>query len=497
MNTKIKNNYWFFLFFFIVFTAILFFAPHTVDDNYYDYLNLKDFGDILKFSAGYGNGRVLGNMLAVYLCKSRIAAVVVRALSITGVLYLIPKLIENEVRSITLLCTSLLLIGIGPLAFGEVYSWISAFSNYLPPVVCVLICVIEIRNGMDNSRPDLLKCIIIFILGYAGQLFTENSTVNNFVISFIIIVFFIVKKRNLKLPIIFFASTSLGSVTLLALRLFCHDERGLYSTADYGVKFGSVIRFFLDCLNNYIKFSKWTSQWIVLFVFLQIEIFMILKYSKTEKNIFSKAKFWILGCTLLHLLLLIINIFVSNIPLKAAILVTFTLYLLCLILLSGYMDKKIKFVYLFTLILSIFTATYLLVLNPLNPRILFYTYIILTCLVLVLLPYTIEKFSEKIMKMFSIVSKVILCAFSIAIFIIHIDIYKTNIKVNDFVDLQIKSGEDKVCVCPISETGYFHDSFTRARLGYTYYKNEPFDVEFIDVDTDEWKKIYEKWNIKN
>ena len=62
----------FYALFFVLFALVMYSSPHTVDDAYYDYLNITNLHKMIHFSAGYGNGRVLGNLLAIVLCKSQL-----------------------------------------------------------------------------------------------------------------------------------------------------------------------------------------------------------------------------------------------------------------------------------------------------------------------------------------------------------------------------------------------------------------------------------------
>lgn len=96
MTINKKRLILFYVLFFVLFAAVMYFSPHTVDDAYYDYLNLTSPYKILHFAAGYGNGRVLGNLLAVILCKSQLFAAVFRSASVCGLVYFIVRLVNGK-----------------------------------------------------------------------------------------------------------------------------------------------------------------------------------------------------------------------------------------------------------------------------------------------------------------------------------------------------------------------------------------------------------------
>lgn len=495
MNRENRINGLILILFFLGFTAVLFFAPHTVDDNYYDYLNLTRFTDILKFSAGYGNGRVLGNMLGVYLCKSRTAAAVVRSGTLTLLLYFFPKLFDNKVKSSALLCTALMIIGLGSKMFGQTYSWISCFANYLPPVLAVILCLYIIKESRTVKKPAWMSFVPVIVLGYTGQLYTENSALNNCMLAFFLLVTaFFIKKENWKLPLAFFLSTGLGGATMLALRLFCTDERGLYKDFDYKIETRSLAGF---VFSNFNRLSWWTSQFFVLLIILLAEVLIIIKYSDPDKPVLKKLKLPVSVCFILNTAVSLLNYIVNNKYVRGVHFITTVCFFICLLLLTYYLGKEKRMKYLSILIFLYISAAYPLLLNPIAVRMYFYTYMVFISIVLLLLPELTGRLSEKALKNSSRAAGAVLCAACAAIFVIQVGIYRTNIKVNDFIAQQVSSGQSEAYLCKVTRTEYFHHSYSDVRLGRTYYRNEPFDVEFINVSTDEWEKIYEEWNGEN
>lgn len=136
MTKSKKRLVGFYALFFLLFALVMYFSPHTVDDAYYDYLNITNLHNMIHFSAGYGNGRVLGNLLAVVLCKSQLFSAIFRSASVCAMVYFLVRLVDDKKGHTELLTASItvLTVGVDGLFFGEVYSWISGFSNYIPPM---------------------------------------------------------------------------------------------------------------------------------------------------------------------------------------------------------------------------------------------------------------------------------------------------------------------------------------------------------------------------
>lgn len=236
----------------------MYLCPHTADDAYYDYLNLTDPYKILHFAAGYGNGRVLGNLLAVILCKSKLLAALIRSLTVSALIYFIVRLAGNKKNSsILTLSVSLLIIGINGLFFGEVFAWISAFSNYIPPMLLTLIClcIIKERSKGNSLHGKILTIVELLIFGSSAQLFTENNTLNSIFLSTAVLIYCITKhKSKIINALTYFIASCAGAFVMVYARKFIHDKDGIYTTVNYDSKLGSLNDIIINAKEIYGKF---------------------------------------------------------------------------------------------------------------------------------------------------------------------------------------------------------------------------------------------------
>lgn len=98
---------------------------------------------------------------------------------------------------------------------------------------------------------------------------------------------------------------------------------------------------------------------------------------------------------------------------------------------------------------------------------------------------------------FKILKSVVLGMFAFLI-PLYANIAVMNNQVNEYIDYQLKQGEKAVYVCLLTNTDYFHHSYASARLGYTYYHEEPNDVNFMLIEQGSWlKNCYQDGNFKS
>lgn len=267
---QILQNYTviYYILFFLAFALIMALCPYSADDVYYRYLDFDNWYKILHFAAGYGNGRVLGNLLGFILSNSPFLASVVRSLTVTLIVYFISKLFCEEKKDFlrTTLFAGFLFLSVAPLIFGEVYSWISGFSNYTPPILGTLICLYCIKTYDSNNSVNirntkhkyniynLIKIFIVILAGSATQLFCENATLNSCVLAFSIFIICAIEKNQKRIiSFIYLASSGLGAAIMVYARLFIKDKDGIYDTVNYSAKINNLEEIISNLIFNLKK----------------------------------------------------------------------------------------------------------------------------------------------------------------------------------------------------------------------------------------------------
>ena len=215
------------LFTFTVFSGICYFILHrlplAVDDFGFQQIAFSSVADVLQYALGYGNGRLLGNSGIIILTHHLFVADVLRAMMLSGIAILLPTVLQLRNRILSWL-SMLLILTISPSVFGQTYSWLSGFQNYVPPVFLFLVGLWFVeRAGCCFSRiGKILFPILCFLCGVSMQLYIEHSTCINLCFSLIVLVA-VWKKRASKsyrtAASLFFMGAALGFVIMGSVML--------------------------------------------------------------------------------------------------------------------------------------------------------------------------------------------------------------------------------------------------------------------------------------
>lgn len=164
---------------FLFFAFVMWCAPYSSDDIEFSRLSYTSLSGYVDFALRYGNGRLLGNLLAILLCHSRLLCVVVKAGILASCVMMLPRLLGCA-HGLGYAMSFVLFTLIEPAVFGEVYVWTSGFSNYLPPIwlTLVILCILY-RDG----PPNVLHSILVLLFGLCSQLFIEHSSSVNLLLA--------------------------------------------------------------------------------------------------------------------------------------------------------------------------------------------------------------------------------------------------------------------------------------------------------------------------
>lgn len=168
------------------------------------------------------NGRYLGNYIILLITRSKIASALIQATVNTGIILLIHKIFEQKIGLISIMFFFVTLpIGI----YQQTYAWMSGFANYLVSTFFILVILYLIKK--EDFR--LKEALLLFASGLSAQLFLENVTAVNIVISLFFLIYGLFNKKAFKKAILLFSSTVTGSVLMFSnLAYFTNDtSRGL------------------------------------------------------------------------------------------------------------------------------------------------------------------------------------------------------------------------------------------------------------------------------
>lgn len=217
---------------FTVFTGICYFILHglplAVDDFGFQQISFNSFADVLRYVLEYGNGRLLGNIGIIFLTHHLIVADVLRAVILSGIAILLPAVLQVKNRVLPWL-SMFLLLTISPGVFGQSYSWLSGFQNYVPPVFLFLcgLWLVEKAGSCVSGTAKFLISLLCFVCSISMQLYIEHSTCINLFLSALAL-WMVWKEKKYKpyrlTATLFFAGAVLGFAIMGAVTLFSNPQ---------------------------------------------------------------------------------------------------------------------------------------------------------------------------------------------------------------------------------------------------------------------------------
>ena len=163
------------LFSFFIFHGL----PLSLDDYGFLGTSFSSNSEALHWVLGYGNGRLFGNGGIIFLLHHRPLDTLVRAMMIAGIAILLPVSLRVDLLPGSMFAM-FLIIKITPGIFGQAFSWMSGFQNYVPPVFLFLSGTWLVQHTGRTGRAGAVLCsLVAAVVGMAMQLYIEHSSCLN------------------------------------------------------------------------------------------------------------------------------------------------------------------------------------------------------------------------------------------------------------------------------------------------------------------------------
>lgn len=247
-----------FLAVFLLLSFAMWSTPLSSDDCEFAALTFSGIEDFVNYVLYYGNGRVLGNVFSISLSQFPAVGVFVKAFFTASLVVLVPLALKRNHLTVYL-GSFLLLMGIRPSLFGEVYTWTSGFSNYIPPVwtMLVLVCFTQYQHAVPWYGRVLMG-LGTCILGFAGQFFVEHSAVLNVFVALTLLVTTWVRSENRwdrVIPAIWFLTAAAGLFIMLKLPAWFYVP-GNRSVGYRSVNLGGIMDLVRSCVRNAMQLTN-------------------------------------------------------------------------------------------------------------------------------------------------------------------------------------------------------------------------------------------------
>ncbi len=469
---------------FAYFAIVMYVSPYLSDDLEFAAKNFKTLKDIINYSLYYGNGRLLGNIGIHVLLKSKSLGAVICAFTITGVILLMPMVI-NAKHFGTYWVSLLLTIGMAPKMFSEVYAWKSGFQNYTPPIFIILLISYLILYAKNET---LIHSVAIFILGIITQLYVEHISLFTILLSFVLIIFSIKTKeqRRLFLSAIWgIASLVGGSLMVLIPRIFYKEVNR--TTGYRGICLGFEL--IKSICRNSIYMSTYLIENDILLILITIgTLYLLIKYDITDKDVVNKVLFCSFVFFCVDSYVIRNSRYLWFVYLWLVIKAAFALFSVAVFFYCLYRIGRAFKTSAFLLCLAVFSILPLLIVYPISRRVVHISYVLL-CLMFL---NCFDKlfFEEKqCVKILSTIIPTFSVILSIGVLVLFINAKEDEKMRERFIISQMQEHKTEIQVFDFPQEYIFDDNDT-AMLGYKYYYKKPLDISFSAIGYSEWVDLY-------
>ncbi len=483
VKISIKKMQWFFLYSILIgaLLVVIINSPQSSDDLYFRSKGILDIREACKFALYYGNGRFLGNLGNIYLSQFVCLRVIVKMSICLGIVLLLVRLCEVSWQEGIIALALFLLMS--PKMFAQVIVWTSGFQNYLPPVFCMLACMIICKRCHRKGWLFLL-----FFLGFSGQLYAEHNTVISIMLSFAFLIDAMSIKKNIGFSLTWLTSNLAGGgIMYLIPHIFYVPN-----------EFEDYQKLNLFSLNSFLNSIKGNSLQIAgilveqLFIWILISsVLLVMLRERQIKNRLSECLLFLfpLYSIAVRFIGLIGVVWIKN---SIGILVIHVLALLFYMVAFCILVHRGKFAYekeiFFYVVMAIFSILPLLVVYPIGERCLFlsYTFILIIALTIIKESNIVRKYNHA---SFIIGASVI--AISAFMIIQFVQIGKLDRQRIKYVENAIVRNADSINIFEIP-SGYAHDIDIEWVYTNTYFVNQVGDIKFNIMDYKEWLAQYNK-----
>lgn len=473
-------------------------TPLSSDDCEFASLAFDNAEDFLRYVLYYGNGRVLGNIFSIFLSKHPAAAVLVKAFFTASLVCLLPVVLKKNSATAYFL-SFLLLMGIRPSLFGEVYTWTSGFSNYIPPVwtMLVLVCFVQYQNSAGFFH-WLLMCLGTCIFGFAGQFFTEHCAVLSVIVALMLLVFVWKcsgNKRDRVIPALWLLTAATGLVLMLMLPGWFYVP-GNRSVGYRSVNLGGIMQLVRSCVRNAMQLCNHYQGPQGLVVCAGAFAAMFATWKKRSE----KGNTWMLALNTLSALYLLLGnaldvsawhgyyTMIQNAVSVVFVIIPFLIWMAAAWSLSR---EEHRFAILGMLGCAVVSLGMFLVVSPTPARVSYLSYMFVAGAFLLslepvgkILPQAVRKKGEFMLRM-------AVCVLALILVLVFFNCRNMAVTREIHILAEMEKGASSIEIYRIPYDYVFWDG--PWGFAHQYYFEEPEDITFVPVEYYTWRDTYAEY----
>lgn len=463
------------LIFILTFTMSCFFV-WTLDD--YFTVGIYDFKSALDYSINFGNGRFIGNFLVNFVMCRYVPDRIFRAVFIFGAILLTAMVIDGY-RKRSILLSSLLYLGVGNEIFAQVFVWGHGFYNYVPPITLMLLGTYIIKRYYSGKQEHtVIVAIILGIIGISQQLFIENCTTINLIISLLMFIFVCHKKYKKAPALIYLIFNLIGTFIIFAIPEITGISEKIegYRKIDGGI---------VQIIDGVVCLSNMLNSQLLLWEILSIILICLLIKKNKHKN-----KLILLSCIymVVYPFLTIFHLFIENTVAFYTLDIALLLYFICVTVSLFKVFPKEHYKLLATVImLTVLSLGQLLIVTPISTRCFFLTYVLISMLIIYINKELFNVISdERLLKINCIIVSV-LCViiYSILLFI-YANVQKVDKERIKYVEEQLATGTTHIEMIDLPYEYFLYYANEPRYCGYVFNQGDKDDMTFSRINYEDY-----------
>ena len=478
-----------YMFLFIAWAVLGWLFPYAQDD--------WEWGIVKYVFPSTVNGRYAGHFFSLTLTRSRPFKMIVVAVTITGIVYCIERIVKKPsafiIASFGILLTPRAI-------FTQTISWASGFSNYVISVLFLLIFVVYIVEHPSEQSRRKIVTILLFFLGIVNSLFVEHYTVFNLILSAVLIIIYIIWKPGKQSSNGYFKlkrrydiiSYGLGSIVGAILMFSNIVYRDVAHNNDWyrAVAPGGIIE---TIGKNYLEQIMYNGFFRNVFLNIIIAVALIVLFLRFPKKLLQNR---VIRTTLYICISITCTYFLISVAANLiygyncffpedthGLMGAFTIIsLVCIIVSSIILSSTKRIDYFLLCLWACFTVLIspLFVVTPIGGRCFFGSYIVLVIVACRLVGKISVK--ENITQPAKVCAMVLMAVLFGRYFCIYGKIYMADLERTDYVREEASKGMGTIIISPLPYEDYLYGSTPYEERWKTYYlrfHGIPDDVELV------------------
>lgn len=500
MNEKKYNKIFLLAIVFLFFLVIGYLFPYTNDD--WAWGSQIGINRLNSFFKNY-NGRYLGNLLVLLLTRYRNIKAIIIALSLTLITYFSSIVVDKKNYTFLLISAVLVFLLPQPI-FKQAIAWTSGFTNYVPPILLVLIWICINKDLLENKKVNISNwCIFpIFILGICTCLFMEHVTIYAVLLGIFFIIYSLVKKLKINISQIAYSiGTLIGAFLMFQNEAYHHVTIGddfYREIPKDGLIMQAIKRYFYTVYDNLIMNN---TVILILISFCLVFLFYKFIYKNNKFKYQKLAKSSILIIVFYSFYALISEFFpnweIFELIYKAAEGLLTSIYFVALVIFIFILPCNINKNRLYFFLVSIVVLTLpLLIVSPVTPRCFYPMYVLFSIFVMCLIKECFKYINgEFFYKGINYIFKGILLVTMFYIFCIIFSAFHVTNAMIEYIEQQKKLSVEEIVLPKTVYEDYMkhpypHNAENMKR--FKLYYNIPDNIKINFIDYKEWHDIINK-----